>query len=62
MTFFLFSRLNFQFCPSSKVHGFSAVDLKPNGDNEVRTGPGQVPAQIPGTLEQLDDPVCVSRW
>lgn len=29
-------RLNFQFCPSSKVHGFSAVDLKPNGDDEVK--------------------------
>uniref|UniRef100_A0A3B4G597 E3 ubiquitin-protein ligase n=1 Tax=Pundamilia nyererei TaxID=303518 RepID=A0A3B4G597_9CICH len=27
--------LNFQFCPSSKVHGFSAVDLKPNGDDEM---------------------------
>lgn len=36
----LFSRLNFQFCPSSKVHGFSALDLKPNGDNEVRTRRG----------------------
>lgn len=54
-------RLNFQFCPSSKVHGFSAVDLKPNGDNEVRAGPGQVqvPGQVPGTVEHLDDPVCV---
>ncbi|XP_067334930.1 E3 ubiquitin-protein ligase HECTD1 isoform X2 [Channa argus] len=29
--------LNFQFCPSSKVHGFSAVDLKPNGDDEIVT-------------------------
>uniref|UniRef100_A0A1A8DKU8 E3 ubiquitin-protein ligase n=1 Tax=Nothobranchius kadleci TaxID=1051664 RepID=A0A1A8DKU8_NOTKA len=29
--------LNFQFCPSSKVHGFSAVDLKPNGDEEMVT-------------------------
>ncbi|XP_056867456.1 E3 ubiquitin-protein ligase HECTD1 isoform X2 [Takifugu flavidus] len=29
--------LNFQFCPSSKVHGFSALDLKPNGDNEMVT-------------------------
>ncbi|KAM4543153.1 E3 ubiquitin-protein ligase HECTD1 isoform 4-T4 [Odontesthes bonariensis] len=29
--------LNFQFCPSSKVHGFSAVDLKPNGDDEMVT-------------------------
>lgn len=28
-------RLNFQFCPSSKIHGFFAVDLKPNGDDEV---------------------------
>lgn len=27
--------LNFQFCPSSKVHGFSAVDLKSNGDDEM---------------------------
>uniref|UniRef100_A0A8C1EAI7 E3 ubiquitin-protein ligase n=1 Tax=Cyprinus carpio carpio TaxID=630221 RepID=A0A8C1EAI7_CYPCA len=26
--------LNFQFCPSSKVHGFSSVDLKPNGEDE----------------------------
>ncbi|XP_031684571.1 E3 ubiquitin-protein ligase HECTD1 isoform X9 [Oncorhynchus kisutch] len=29
--------LNFQFCPSSKVHGFSAVDLKPNGNDEMVT-------------------------
>ncbi|XP_006006427.1 E3 ubiquitin-protein ligase HECTD1 isoform X5 [Latimeria chalumnae] len=29
--------LNFQFCPSSKVHGFAAVDLKPNGEDEVVT-------------------------
>ncbi|KAM8917345.1 E3 ubiquitin-protein ligase HECTD1 isoform 3-T3 [Spinachia spinachia] len=29
--------LNFQFCPSSKVHGFSAVDLKTNGDDEMVT-------------------------
>ncbi|XP_036006547.1 E3 ubiquitin-protein ligase HECTD1 isoform X3 [Fundulus heteroclitus] len=29
--------LNFQFCPSSKVHGFSAVDLKSNGDDEMVT-------------------------
>ncbi|XP_035614107.1 E3 ubiquitin-protein ligase HECTD1-like isoform X4 [Oncorhynchus keta] len=29
--------LNFQFCPSSKVHGFSAVDLKPNADDEMVT-------------------------
>ncbi|XP_053365631.1 E3 ubiquitin-protein ligase HECTD1 isoform X4 [Clarias gariepinus] len=29
--------LNFQFCPSSKVHGYSAVDLKPNGDDEMVT-------------------------
>ncbi|KAM6973602.1 E3 ubiquitin-protein ligase HECTD1 isoform 3-T3 [Aplochiton taeniatus] len=29
--------LNFQFCPSSKVHGFSAVDLKANGDDEMVT-------------------------
>ncbi|KAM9354686.1 E3 ubiquitin-protein ligase HECTD1 isoform 2-T2 [Pholidichthys leucotaenia] len=29
--------LNFQFCPSSKIHGFSAVDLKPNGDDEMVT-------------------------
>ncbi|XP_034015677.1 E3 ubiquitin-protein ligase HECTD1 isoform X3 [Thalassophryne amazonica] len=27
--------LNFQFSPSSKIHGFSAVDLKPNGDDEM---------------------------
>ncbi|XP_052000987.1 E3 ubiquitin-protein ligase HECTD1 isoform X9 [Xyrauchen texanus] len=27
--------LNFQFCPSSKVHGFSTVDLKPNGEDEI---------------------------
>ncbi|XP_051775957.1 E3 ubiquitin-protein ligase HECTD1 isoform X9 [Erpetoichthys calabaricus] len=27
--------LNFQFCPSSKVHGFSVVDLKPNGEDEM---------------------------
>lgn len=36
MTLLSFYSLNFQFCPSSKVHGFSALDLKPNGDNEVR--------------------------
>ncbi|XP_051501743.1 E3 ubiquitin-protein ligase HECTD1 isoform X10 [Myxocyprinus asiaticus] len=29
--------LNFQFCPSSKVHGFSTVDLKPNGEDEIVT-------------------------
>ncbi|XP_047677255.1 E3 ubiquitin-protein ligase HECTD1 isoform X5 [Tachysurus fulvidraco] len=29
--------LNFQFCPSSKVHGFSTVDLKPNGEDEMVT-------------------------
>ncbi|XP_060736190.1 E3 ubiquitin-protein ligase HECTD1 isoform X4 [Tachysurus vachellii] len=29
--------LNFQFCPSSKVHGFSEVDLKPNGEDEMVT-------------------------
>lgn len=29
--------LNFQFCPSSRVHGFSAVDLKSNGDDEMVT-------------------------
>ncbi|XP_054653507.1 E3 ubiquitin-protein ligase HECTD1 [Dunckerocampus dactyliophorus] len=29
--------LNFQFCPSSRVHGFSAVDLKLNGDDEMVT-------------------------
>ncbi|XP_023647938.1 E3 ubiquitin-protein ligase HECTD1 isoform X9 [Paramormyrops kingsleyae] len=29
--------LNFQFCPSSKVHGFSVVDLKPNGEDEMVT-------------------------
>ncbi|KAI5622228.1 E3 ubiquitin-protein ligase HECTD1 isoform X1 [Silurus asotus] len=29
--------LNFQFCPSSKVHGFSAVDLKSNGEDEMVT-------------------------
>ncbi|XP_058843642.1 E3 ubiquitin-protein ligase HECTD1 isoform X11 [Acipenser ruthenus] len=29
--------LNFQFCPSSKVHGFTAVDLKPNGEDEMVT-------------------------
>ncbi|XP_041927416.1 E3 ubiquitin-protein ligase HECTD1 isoform X15 [Alosa sapidissima] len=29
--------LNFQFCPSSKVHGFAAVDLKPNGEDEMVT-------------------------
>ncbi|XDV43316.1 hypothetical protein PO909_011814 [Leuciscus waleckii] len=29
--------LNFQFCPSSKVHGFSSVDLKPNGEDEMVT-------------------------
>lgn len=35
MYLFLVIRLNFQFCPSSKVHGFSTVDLKPNGEDEV---------------------------
>lgn len=29
--------LNFQFCPSSKVHGFSSVDLKSNGEDEMVT-------------------------
>ncbi|XP_064604069.1 LOW QUALITY PROTEIN: E3 ubiquitin-protein ligase HECTD1-like [Liolophura sinensis] len=29
--------LNFQFNPSSKVYGFSAVDLKPNGEDEEVT-------------------------
>ncbi|XP_041131232.1 E3 ubiquitin-protein ligase HECTD1 isoform X8 [Polyodon spathula] len=29
--------LNYQFCPSSKVHGFTAVDLKPNGEDEMVT-------------------------
>ncbi|KAG8545136.1 hypothetical protein GDO81_021357 [Engystomops pustulosus] len=29
--------LNFQFCPSSRVYGFSAVDLKPNGEDEMVT-------------------------
>ncbi|XP_074680668.1 E3 ubiquitin-protein ligase HECTD1 isoform X14 [Strix aluco] len=29
--------LNFQFCPSSKVYGFTAVDLKPGGDDETVT-------------------------
>lgn len=33
--FVFFIRLNFQFCPSSKVHGFSSVDLKSNGEDEV---------------------------
>lgn len=32
---FLFYRLNFQFCPSSRVYGFTAVDLKPGGEDEV---------------------------
>ncbi|XP_039390818.1 E3 ubiquitin-protein ligase HECTD1 isoform X6 [Mauremys reevesii] len=29
--------LNFQFCPSSRVYGFTAVDLKPNGEDEMVT-------------------------
>ncbi|KAM9294001.1 E3 ubiquitin-protein ligase HECTD1 isoform 2-T2 [Gastrophryne carolinensis] len=29
--------LNFQFCPSSRVYGFSTVDLKPNADDEMVT-------------------------
>ncbi|XP_025058270.1 E3 ubiquitin-protein ligase HECTD1 isoform X6 [Alligator sinensis] len=29
--------LNFQFCPSSKVYGFTAVDLKPGGEDEMVT-------------------------
>ncbi|XP_077036522.1 E3 ubiquitin-protein ligase HECTD1 isoform X11 [Agelaius phoeniceus] len=29
--------LNFQFCPSSKVYGFTAVDLKPGGEDETVT-------------------------
>uniref|UniRef100_F6QKD9 E3 ubiquitin-protein ligase n=1 Tax=Xenopus tropicalis TaxID=8364 RepID=F6QKD9_XENTR len=29
--------LNFQFCPSSRVYGFSAVDLRPNGEDEMVT-------------------------
>ncbi|XP_066473494.1 E3 ubiquitin-protein ligase HECTD1 isoform X12 [Tiliqua scincoides] len=29
--------LNFQFCPSSRVYGFSAVDLKPGGEDELVT-------------------------
>ncbi|XP_043929755.1 E3 ubiquitin-protein ligase HECTD1 isoform X1 [Protopterus annectens] len=28
---------NFQFCPSSKVYGFTALDLKPNGEDEMVT-------------------------
>ena len=32
---FLFFRLTFQYVPSSTVYGFDAVDLKPNGANEV---------------------------
>uniref|UniRef100_UPI00358F4BE9 E3 ubiquitin-protein ligase HECTD1-like n=1 Tax=Myxine glutinosa TaxID=7769 RepID=UPI00358F4BE9 len=30
-------RLTFQYYPSSKVYGFSAVDLKPNGEDEMVT-------------------------
>ncbi|XP_033000015.1 E3 ubiquitin-protein ligase HECTD1 isoform X9 [Lacerta agilis] len=29
--------LNFQFCPSSRVYGFTAVDLKPGGEDEMVT-------------------------
>ncbi|XP_056666403.1 E3 ubiquitin-protein ligase HECTD1 isoform X8 [Monodelphis domestica] len=29
--------LNFQFCPSSRVYGFTAVDLKPRGEDEIIT-------------------------
>ncbi|XP_026566622.1 E3 ubiquitin-protein ligase HECTD1 isoform X7 [Pseudonaja textilis] len=29
--------LNFQFCPSSRVYGFTAVDLKPGGEDELVT-------------------------
>nr|XP_033808048.1 E3 ubiquitin-protein ligase HECTD1 isoform X6 [Geotrypetes seraphini] len=29
--------LNFQFCPSSRVYGFTAVDLKPNGEDDLVT-------------------------
>ncbi|XP_072478608.1 E3 ubiquitin-protein ligase HECTD1 isoform X6 [Notamacropus eugenii] len=29
--------LNFQFCPSSRVYGFTAVDLKPRGEDEMIT-------------------------
>ncbi|XP_060129069.1 E3 ubiquitin-protein ligase HECTD1 isoform X7 [Zootoca vivipara] len=29
--------LNFQFCPSSRVYGFTAVDLKPGGEDELIT-------------------------
>lgn len=31
----LLCSLNFQFCPSSRVYGFTAVDLKPGGEDEV---------------------------
>ncbi|XP_070612108.1 E3 ubiquitin-protein ligase HECTD1 isoform X11 [Erythrolamprus reginae] len=29
--------LNFQFCPSSRVYGFTTVDLKPGGEDELVT-------------------------
>ncbi|XP_061467551.1 E3 ubiquitin-protein ligase HECTD1 isoform X1 [Rhineura floridana] len=29
--------LNFQFCPSSRVYGFTAVDVKPGGEDELVT-------------------------
>ncbi|KAM7155379.1 E3 ubiquitin-protein ligase HECTD1 isoform 14-T14 [Molossus nigricans] len=29
--------LNFQFCPSSRIYGFTAVDLKPSGEDEMIT-------------------------
>ncbi|XP_005881051.1 PREDICTED: E3 ubiquitin-protein ligase HECTD1 isoform X5 [Myotis brandtii] len=29
--------LNFQFCPSSRIYGFTAVDLKPSGEDEMVT-------------------------
>lgn len=33
---FCVSRLTFVFNPSSKVYNYTFVELKPNGENEVR--------------------------
>ena len=35
MFFCVVCRLTFQFSPSSKVYGFSEVDLTPNGGDKV---------------------------
>ena len=57
--FFAFS-LNFTFNPSSKIYGYASVDLKPNGDEEVRIE--SIPLAGRHSNTQTNKPLNHDNW